>query len=68
MGFTSFLSGKLSLGRVGIRGHSLTTLTRLGGLVVQKCQLFVNSYRVENMYQRRGVGGQHFVNVLKNAP
>ena len=36
-----------------LRGHSLTTLTRGGGQVVQKCRFFVNSYKVENV----NVGG-----------
>ena len=39
-------------------GHSLTTFTRGGGYVVQKCRLIVNSYQVDNKCQRRGVGGQ----------
>ena len=32
-----------------IRGRSQTTLTRRGGQVVQKCQLFVIVYKVKNV-------------------
>ena len=42
------------IGRGGLRGYSLTTLKRRGGLVVQKRQLFVNSYKLENV----NIGGQ----------
>ena len=39
---------------MNLGGRSKTTLTRRGGYVVQKCRLFVNSYKVENV----NIGGQ----------
>ena len=34
---------------LGLRGHSQTTFTRRGWLVVQKCPLFVNVHTIENL-------------------
>ena len=41
-------------GIISLRGRSLTTFTRQGRQVVQKCQLFVNGYTIENI----NAGGQ----------
>jgi hypothetical protein len=57
----TFFAWYFFMARTKYRGRSHTTLTRRGGWVVQKCWLFVNIHKVENVNEE-GVGGQKKTN------